>query len=105
MSEIWLIRSTFGSKDEAISVSRTLLEEKLIACANVDDSVTALFPWEGMLHEEREVAVLAKTSRQKRDAVIKRIRELHSYQIPSIVSWKSEAADPAFVTWVYEAVK
>jgi len=105
MNEIWLIRSTFANKDEAISVSRALLAEKLIACANIDEQVTAIFPWEGMLHEEKETAVFMKTSRQKRDAAMKRIKELHSYQIPSILSWQADAADPAFIAWVYEAVQ
>ncbi len=104
MSEIWLIRSTFAGKDEAISVSRTLLEEKLVACANIDESVTALFHWEGMIQQEPEVAILAKTTEAKVAQTIARIKSLHSYQIPSILAWRVEKVDVDFAAWVTKEV-
>lgn len=99
MSEIWLIRSTFAKKDEAISVSRTLLEEGLIACANIDERMTALFRWEGRAHEEAEAVLLAKTSKEKSALAMARIKALHSYRVPGIVCWKVEAEED-FAQWV-----
>ena len=100
MSNIWLIRSTFAGKDEAISVARALLEEKLVACANIGESVTALYHWEDMLQQENETVVLFKTTEIKSEATIARIKALHSYKIPSIVAWKADAVDAAFAAWV-----
>lgn len=100
MSEVWLIRSTFAGKDEAISVARSLLEHKLVACANIDENVTALFRWEGLLQQEAEVVVIAKTSKKKLEPAMAHIKSLHSYQVPSIVAWQAGAADADFAAWV-----
>jgi len=100
MSEIWIIRSTFAKKEEALLVARTLLGERLIACANIDESVTALFPWEGSIHEEPEVAMLAKTTKENVRSAIARIKALHSYQVPSVVAWAAGASEPSYAAWV-----
>lgn len=100
MHTIWLVRCSFSAKDEALSVSRTLLEEKLIACANISDPATALYHWENMLQQESETITLFKTTEAKITQVMSRIKMLHSYQIPSITAWKSDATEPMFADWV-----
>ncbi|MDX2073681.1 MAG: divalent-cation tolerance protein CutA [Alphaproteobacteria bacterium] len=100
MDEIWLIRSTFAKKDEAISVARELLEQKLIACANIEEGMTALFRWEDMIQQEPETVLLAKTVRRHAPQVIAHIKTLHSYQIPSILAWPAGAVEPSFAAWV-----
>ena len=100
MSEVWMIRSTFAKKDEAISVARALLEDGLIACANIDEDMIALFRWEGLIQQEPEVILLAKTTKEKRARVMQRIKEMHSYQVPSILAWPVGNADAEFAAWV-----
>jgi len=104
MSDIWLIRSTFAKKDEAISISRTLLEAKLIACANIDEGITSLFRWEGMVHQEQEVVMIAKTTQGKLEAAIAHIKAHHSYQLPAITAWPVGAVEPAFAAWIAHEV-
>lgn len=100
MSDIWLIRSTFAKKDEAVSVSHTLLEEKLIACANVGDAMTAIYHWEDMLQQEQETVALFKTTGAKAKAAMDRIKSLHSYRVPSIIAWKADAVSAEFAAWI-----
>jgi periplasmic divalent cation tolerance protein len=100
MSGIWLIRSTFAKKEEAVSISRTLLEEKLVACANIQDSILALFHWEDMLQQEYEAVALYKTTDARVARVIARIKTLHSYQLPSITAWEAAVCEPGFAAWV-----
>lgn len=105
MSEIWLIRSTFPGKDEAISVAQTLLEEHLVACVNIDEQTTAMFRWENMIQREQEVVLLAKTTKLNVNQTISRIKMLHSYQIPSILAWPAPAAEDTFLGWVKAEVQ
>ncbi len=100
MSDVWIIRSTFASKDEAVSVARTLLEERQVACANVEETATSLYRWEGTIQQEQETVMLLKTTKAHVESVIARIKTLHSYQIPSITSWPSIHTEPAFGAWV-----
>ena len=100
MSEVWIIRSTFASKDEAISTARTLLEERRIACANIGDETTSLYRWEGTIQQEAETAVIFKTTKTQVAAVIARIKALHSYQVPAIVAWPTPSTSDSFAHWV-----
>ena len=102
MGEIWLIRSMFGSKDEAFLAAKTLLEQKLVACANITPVITSLFHWEGMLQQEDEVVLLLKTSASKAQLAIQALQALHPYQIPSILAWPAILADAKFEGWVQE---
>lgn len=105
MSEIWLIRSTFAKKDEAISVAQILLEEKLVACANIEAEHIAIYKWEGMIQQENEASLIVKTTKTNVHQAIARIKHLHTYQIPSIVAWPAPVADESFSSWVKSEVE
>jgi periplasmic divalent cation tolerance protein len=93
-----------GNRTEAESISHTLLEEKLIACANIIPAADSLYIWEGMLEQTQESILLVKTSPEYRSRVMQRIEELHSYSCPCIVEWKVEAVNPGYAKWVHESL-
>jgi len=98
--EIWLIYSTFKNRAEALSVAQTLLEKRLIACANVHDGVTSLYRWQGAITQEKEVALTAKTRKEKLQATMDEIRAVHSYELPCIVAYPVTEGLPEFLQWV-----
>ena len=100
MKDVWMVYSTFASAGEAVSAARALLEERLIACANVMDGMTALYRWEGKAQEEKEAVFIAKTSADKIDAAVARLKDLHAYQVPCVVAWPLEKGCPPFLGWV-----
>lgn len=94
-----------GKREEAESISRQLLEEKLIACANIIPAADSLYIWEGMLEQTQESILLVKTSPEFRGRVMQRIEELHSYSCPCIIEWKIEAVNPAYSAWVHSSLE
>lgn len=84
---------------EAMSLSRTLVEERLIACANCH-VISSVYRWAGRIEEDSEVAVICKTTTTKVPAVIVRIKELHSYEIPCITSWEIRTGHQEYLDWV-----
>lgn len=100
MNEIWLVRSTFAKKDEALLVASGLLEQKLIACANISGEITSVFRWEGKIQQEQEVVLLVKTTKDKAETVVNALKTLHGYQIPSILAWPASLANADFLAWV-----
>ena len=99
MSELVLVYTLFGSADEARTVSRQLVEERLAACANIHAPCTSIYEWEGQMREEVEVPVYLKTTPLQRAALMERLAELHSYDVPAILSWDM-ATDDAYANWV-----
>lgn len=99
-TEISLVYITFADKEKALESARTLLEEKLIACANILENSTSVYRWEDKLKSEMETIMLAKTSTAKTDSIIARIKELHSYEVPCIMVLPVDKALPEFINWV-----
>lgn len=95
-----LIWSPFADEAQARIVANTLLEERLIACANIVPGVVSLFEWEGELSETREVGALFKTHADLLDRAVARIEQLHPYDTPAIIGWNTDAAGSATGDWL-----
>lgn len=97
-----LVYSLFASAEQARAVARTLVTERLAACANILGPCTSIYEWQGKVEEGAEVPVLFKTSADRRDALMARIAQLHDYDVPAILALPVDAAHPPFATWVAE---
>ena len=97
-----LIYTVFASRDDARTAATQLLDEKLIACANVIGQVEALFEWGGERDEGDEIAVLFKTHADRLDAAVARLEALHPYETPAILGWRADASGAATAAWLGE---
>lgn len=104
MSELMLVYSLFPSAGEAHDACRTLLDERLIACANRLSPAVSYFHWDGKTDTTEEHPVIFKTTADKVPAVIARIVALHRYKVPAVVAFPASAAHPPFAAWVAEQV-
>jgi periplasmic divalent cation tolerance protein len=99
------IHTTFASEEDAVSVVRTLVSERLCACAQVLPGVTSVYYWEGMLRHEQEVLVLLKTTPEAWPALRDRLTELHTYETPEIVALPIEHTTFEYLAWMKENIK
>lgn len=95
-----LLYITAGSAEEAARLARALVEERLVACANVLPGITSFYWWEGAVQEEGEVALFAKTPADRVEAVIARVKALHSYSCPCVVALPILGGNPDFLAWI-----
>ena len=99
---------TAPNKQEAVNIVRALLEERLIACANILDPVYSLFWWKGKIEEEKEVLVLMKSQKNLFKKLSRRVMELHSYDVPEILALPIVEGSQSYLDWMracLEAVK
>ncbi len=94
-----MVYITCRDEDEARSVTKALLEEKLVACGNMWP-VRSLYNWEGRLEDHMEWAALYKTREELADRLVARIKELHSYKVPGIEVLKVDGGFPEYLQWV-----
>jgi periplasmic divalent cation tolerance protein len=97
-----LVYVTAGGREEALSIARTVVSERLAACANILGEITSVFRWDGEIQEDGEVSLLLKTRADRADALTARIRELHSYDCPCVVCLPVTAGNDAFLNWIHE---
>ena len=92
-----------GSEEEAARIAGTLIEERLVACGNILAS-RSLYRWQGKVADEIEHVLLCKTSKAMAGKAQERIAELHSYELPCIISVAPESVNSEYARWVHEQV-
>ena len=95
-----IVIMTASKKEEAVKIVRSLLEDRLIACANIVDSVSSFFWWEGKIEEEKEVLVFMKSHESLFKKLSKRVNELHSYDIPEILALPVVEGSQSYLDWM-----
>ena len=100
MTEALIAFTTFANEDDAARVARVLLEERLVACANLLPGARSLYRWEGVVRDEREVVVLLKTRKQDWTALLSRLHDLHPYDTPELVAVRIAAGAPKYMAWL-----
>lgn len=95
-----MIYITASSREEALSLARILVGERLVACANILDGATSVYWWDGRVCEDSEAVLICKTRADLADSVIRKVRELHSYACPCVVALPIEAGNPAYLDWI-----
>jgi periplasmic divalent cation tolerance protein len=85
---------------EAEKLARTLLEERLIACANLLPQVTSLYWWDGKINREAETLLILKAPARSMRPLLKRLKELHSYQVPEFLALGVLEQNPDYGAWV-----
>ena len=97
---VFLILSTCPDADTAQRLARTLVEERLAACVNLLPGVSSTYRWRGEVEQATEVQLLAKTTADRRVALIARLAELHPYELPEILAVETAEGLPAYLDWV-----
>ena len=95
---------TFSSSEEAGRIAATLVQERLVACVNVIPAVRSFFFWDNALQDETEVLAVAKTTLDQLDAVVRRVKSLHSYSVPEVIGLPILGGSDDYLRWVKAAV-
>ncbi len=103
MNEI-VILSTVDSVELGGKIANALVEEGLAACVNIIPGVRSVYRWQGRICDEEELLLLIKTTAGRFEDVRRRIRGLHTYQVPEVISLPVGAADQDYISWLREQV-
>jgi periplasmic divalent cation tolerance protein len=95
-----IVVMTAPNKEEAVKIVRALLEEKLIACANIIDPVHSFFWWQGEIEEEKEALAIMKSHESLFKKLSERVRELHSYDVPEILALPIADGSQSYLDWM-----
>ncbi|MFA5189077.1 MAG: divalent-cation tolerance protein CutA [Verrucomicrobiia bacterium] len=91
---------TAASRREARRIARSLLEQRLVACANIIPDVESHYWWEGKIDHAREWLLVMKTRRSRFRAVERAVKQLHSYQVPEIIALPLAAGQADYLRWM-----
>ena len=94
-----------ANESEARVLGRTLVEERLAACVNILPRMTSLYWWKGVIEEAQEVVLIAKTADRLFSDLVRRVRELHSYTVPCVLSIPVSAGNQGYLDWLFGEIR
>jgi periplasmic divalent cation tolerance protein len=100
-----LIWCPFADEETAAAAANRLLDEGLVACANILPPMRSMYVWHGERGEAREVGVLFKTDAALLDRATARLAEIHPYDTPAVLGWRADTAAPATKDWLRSLVR
>ncbi|MCW4016175.1 MAG: divalent-cation tolerance protein CutA [Candidatus Bathyarchaeota archaeon] len=100
-----IVIMTASNKEETVNIVRTLLEERLIACANIVEHVSSFFWWQGKIEQETETVAIMKSHENLFEKLSKRVTELHSYDTPEILALPIVNGSPGYLDWMKDLLE
>ncbi|MFW2367180.1 MAG: divalent-cation tolerance protein CutA [Desulforhopalus sp.] len=105
MKAIIIVTTTLESQKEAEHLAKRLVDDRLVACAQVSGPITSFYRWQGEVESATEFTLSMKTTRQGYPALEKRLIELHPYDLPEIISNAPNGVNDDYLDWVYGEVR
>lgn len=91
---------TTGTTDEARKIGKHLVEEGLAACCTIIQPVESIFKWKDAIHVEQETLMVSKTREELFSALEKRVKQLHSYEVPEIIAIPITQGAKSYLDWI-----
>lgn len=90
---------------EAKTISDRLLEEKLIACANIVEGVQSVFWWQNKIDNAKETLMILKSKQVLFEKIVKTVKAHHSYDVPEIIALPIVDGNPDYLKWIDDSVR
>lgn len=86
------------------SLVRRLVEEEVVACGNIVPGITSVYRWQGRVEQDTEALVVFKTTAAGAERLVRRVPELHPYDVPEVLVLPVEAGHRPYMEWIYDNV-
>lgn len=97
---IKLIYSTWPTKELALRTAESLVQENLVACSNILGAIDSIYLWNNQLNKDKEYIMISKTTPELEKIVLDRIKSLHPYDVPCILTIDIQSGNEQFLDWV-----
>ncbi|NPB08121.1 MAG: divalent-cation tolerance protein CutA [Aquificae bacterium] len=91
--------------DRGEELADFIVKNKLGACVNLVREVHSLYWWKGNIEKDRESLLVVKTSADRFQELLSRVREVHPYTVPEIIALPIVAGNPDYLSWIDDSLK
>ncbi|MSR21988.1 MAG: divalent-cation tolerance protein CutA [Gemmatimonadetes bacterium] len=102
MTDACIVLVTAPDEEIAAGLCRSLIDEGLVACGNVIPGIRSLYRWRGVIRDEEESLIVFRTHRSRVPELVRRIPEMHPYEVPEVLVLAVEAGHEPYLRWVAE---
>ena len=105
MTKLNLIYITTKDRAEARAIGKELVTSRLAACVNIIDGMNCMYWWQGEVRDEEEAVLIAKTKESLVGQLVEKVKSLHSYDCPCIVSIPISGGSRAYLDWIKDEAR
>ena len=105
MTDVRFLYVTAKGADQARELARALLDQRLIACANILPQMESIYRWNGEVQNDREAVLILKTSAPLVARATEAVLKLHSYETPCVLELKIESGAQGYLNWLMNETK
>jgi len=102
--DFYLFTVTVPNIEEAKKIAISLVESRLAACVNIIKEISSVYRWKGEIQEDNEHLLLIKTTENKTEALIQKIKTIHSYSEPECIGMKIDKGSETYLNWIKDSV-
>lgn len=95
-----VVMVTVAGEAQGVAIARALVSERLAACVNLLGPIRSIYRWRDAIEDEREYLLLIKTSARAYRRLERRVREMHSYEVPEVMALKPSEASKPYLDWI-----
>jgi len=99
-SDVRIVLTTAGSREEAERMARALVEERVAACVNILPGLTSIYRWQGAVETAGETLLVIKTTQASISSLEAAIGRMHSYEVPELLVLTVESAGKPYLDWL-----
>ena len=94
------VTTTTKTREEAQTIARCLVEQKLAACAQISGPITSIYRWQGEVETAEEWLCLLKTQKALYEELERAVISLHSYETPEIIAVEIIEGSRDYLSWL-----
>jgi len=84
-------------------IADDLVSGKYAACVNIVPGLTSMYRWKGDICRDDELLLIIKSRKRLFDDICSRIKELHPYEVPEILSFDISGGSESYLQWLADS--
>ncbi len=104
MTDKRLMITTVSTREEANIIASELVSRRLAACVNILGPISSVYRWQGAIENSEEFLLLIKSTEAQFRPIQDALGELHSYELPELVSFVIEAGAQPYLDWIAASI-
>ncbi|MBF0342639.1 MAG: divalent-cation tolerance protein CutA [Nitrospirae bacterium] len=98
--EFYVVLITAPDEQSAQDMALKIVEEELAKCVNIVKNITSVYSWKGKIETDSEALMIAKTTKDKFQTLMQRVKELHPYEVAEIIALPIVEGSEAYLSWL-----
>lgn len=104
MKKFIVVTTTFSEQKDAHNFADIILKERLASCIQIT-AIESIYWWKNSLEKANEFLCIIKTKKSLYKKLEKRIKEIHSYEVPEIVAIDIKNGSKDYLNWIEKETK